>query len=207
MNHEKMNDEELVKHLRNDPSSEKGWESLLNRYHRLIWHYIPKDCGDPDDLYQEIQMAVWHGILHNYRGKGSVLSYIATIARNQRSSYIRSFRKHPDMVEVQYDVPSGNSLQLEKIIEDESSSLILELLHELKVKERKMLMLRYFGYRHNEIAKVLGIESDGASRKYFHKLTNRIQRLCQKRRIGPGQFSEGMRKLYQKGDLHEMLNC
>lgn len=210
MDYEKMDDKKLVRYLRDNPNDNQGWAVLLERYHKLIWWHIIRRIGEEDhDLYQEIQYAIWDGLLHRYSRKGSVLSYVGGIIVNQvkRRQRMNTEKSHTDIGEIENTVPGLRPSPDQVAAQREATPPVSGMLNRLKPKERKMIVLQYFGYSHREIIPVLGISSVGASRKFLSKLLDRVSEHCQRLGIDADQFSDGMRALCQEGKLDEMLNC
>jgi RNA polymerase sigma factor (sigma-70 family) len=207
----KLNDESLVRYLRKHPDDQAGWEAFLQRYERLIHSRIPNWVPDASDLHQEIQLAIWDGVLNRYSGKGTVLSYVGNIIVNQvRWSKRLEIR---ESLEADYEQLAENRVDemqpppLQKVIREEAGIKIEGLLQRFNPKERKMLILQYFGYRHKEICPLLGILSEGASRTFLSKLLSKVRETSKSLKIDAPLFAEGMRKLCEEGKLHEMLTC
>ena len=177
MNDEAMDDEAFVRYLKKHPDDQDGWEALLQRYHRLIWSCIPNRDTDADDLYQEIQFAIWDGLLNRYSGKGKVVSYVGGIISNKVKGRGRMQRR--ESLEDEFEEITGNIPDLrptsnpeQHALHQEAAAKVAGLLQRLKPKEQKMLILQYFGYTHKEIIRILGIRSVGAARKFLSKLLN-----------------------------------
>ncbi len=210
MNYEKMDDAQLVKYLRHNPGDDQGWSVMLKRYHKLIWWHITRRKGEEDhELYQDIQYSIWDGLLNRYSGKGSVLSYVGNIIVNQinRNQRMRTKEPQAELEEIANTVPDADPTPEQAAIQKEAAPRVSDMLDQLKPKERKMLILQYFGYSHKDIAPILEIKSAGASRKYLSKLLHKVSNKCQRGGIGPDQFLHGMRILNRLGELYEMLGC
>jgi RNA polymerase sigma factor (sigma-70 family) len=215
MNYTKMDDTTLVRHLRKHPGEQAGWMVLLARYQRLIRYHI-KGLADTEDLYQDIQLAIWDGLLHRYTFKGKVVSYVGSIIMNHVKQRLKGAQRmqiiEPTTDETMQDIieripdtghlanPSGET------IGRESGRRIADLLGRLNPKEQKMLILRYMGYAHEPLCPMLGIKSAGASRKFLTQLVKKIAAHCLKLGIVGEDFRAGMFALFQEGTLHEILS-
>lgn len=210
MNYNDMDDEAFVRYLRKHPNDEEGWKGLLERYHRLIWSRIPYRDTNAEDLYQEIQFAIWDGLLNRYGGEGTVLSYVGGIIANKvkgrsRIQLKESLAEEPDE-DIAGNIPDPRANPAQQTIQKEAGSKTEELLQRLKLKEKKMAILRYLGQGHKEICQILNIRSEGASRKFLNKLIKKIKTHCEQLGIDPDQFREGMQSLFEEGKHHEILS-
>lgn len=207
MDYEKMDDAELVKHLRRNPEDEQGWAILLKRYHKLIWWHIHRAGENDEDLYQDIQYALWNGLLNRYSGEGKVSAYVGGIIVNQVKRKKRMGIQEPqaELDEIADVVSDPGPPPDEAVIENEAAPQISDMLKSLKPKERKMLILQYLGHSHKDIAGILGISSVGASRKFLSKLLGKVSYSCERAGIDAIQFSYGMRVLNRLGELYAML--
>jgi RNA polymerase sigma factor (sigma-70 family) len=210
MNYEKMDDERLVKYLRSNSEDSQGWTALLKRYHKLIWWHIARYGGGEDhDLYRDIQYAIWYGLRHHYRAEGSVQSYIGSIIANQVKQNRRANLKEPqvELEEIAGAMADTGSAPDQEIMDEETAKRVSGLLKQLKPKERRMLILRYLKYSHKEISSILGIRSEGASRKFLSKLMLKLSEEWQSAGVDAEELLSGMCALYQEGRLDEMLSC
>ena len=207
MNYENMDDARLVKHLRRNPGDDQGWAILLERYHKLIWWHVHRSGEDDEELYQDIQYAIWDGLLNRYSGKGSVLSYVGGIIVNQVKRKQRMDVQEPqaELDEIADVVPDPDPTPDQAAIENEAAPRVSDMLKNLKPKEQKMLILQYLGHSHKDIASILGISSVGASRKFLSKLLGKVSYNCDHAGIDSTQFLYGMRILNRLGELYAML--
>ncbi len=99
-----------------------------------------------DDLVQEVFLAAWEG-LGNYRGSGSLHSWVMGIARHKVEDYYRGRLRAPGSIDDidQYPATSGQMLQFDELVEQEQmreqASRVLKSLPE---KYRLALIWRYW---------------------------------------------------------------
>ena len=202
MNHEKMNDAKLVRHLRRNPGDDQGWATILRRYNNLIWHNILHRTGEEDhELYRDVQYAIWDGLLNQYTGKGSVLSYISGIIADQVKSEQQT---EPDEIT---DANANSEDPDQATLQSEAASRVSALLDRLKLKERKMLILQYFGHSHKDISRILGFRSVRISRRSFYISLNKVSDCCWHLGMNSKQLSYGITILRNMGELYEVLGC
>jgi RNA polymerase sigma factor (sigma-70 family) len=209
MDYSEMDDEKLVRYLRKHTTDDAGWMVLLERYDRLIWSYLPRNDPDAQDLHQEIQIAIRQGLLERFSGEKKVISYIGGVIRNKVLGRYRM--KTRETLDTEYDQLAPNLADTrptpeQQVLQQEAAVEVEKLLNRLKPKEQQVLILRYFGYDHKEIARIVGIRSDGASRRFLNKFKPKIPKFCQQLDIDPEQFKEGLSILCEEGKLHEILD-
>ena len=202
MNYEKMNDAKLVRHLRRNPGDDQGWATILRRYNNLIWHNILHRTGEEDhELYQDVQYAIWNGLLDQYTGKGSVISYISGVIADQTRN-----RQQPESDEIT-DANANPEDSDQAALQSEAASRVSDLLNRLKLKERKMLILRYFGYSYKDISRILGFSSVLIPRRSFYRSLNKVSDCCWHLGMNSKQLSYGITILRNMGELYEVLSC
>jgi RNA polymerase sigma factor (sigma-70 family) len=211
MNYKETDDLPLVNHLREHPNDQQGWQVLLERYDRLIWYWMPNTDEDAKDLRQEIQIAIWDGLLNRFEGTGTVLSYVGSVIVNKVKGRRRGALREVlgnEVDEIANQIPDSHpeADPAQHATNQEAGKQIANLLQHLKAKEQKMLILRYLGYDHHEIHLTLNIKTEGASRKFLHKLVKKITKHCLKLGIDPAGFKAGMLTLFEEGELHEILS-
>ena len=201
MNYEEMDNVKLVKHLRRNSGDDQGWAVMLKRYHRLIWWHIIHRTGEEDhELYKDIQYAIWDGLTNGYSGRGSVLSYVSSIIVNQVKSKQGMRTEEPKLkLDESADAPDQADMEYE------ATRRVSDILHRLKPKEQKMLILQYIGHKHQDIVRILRISSTGASRKCLSRLLDKVSYYSQRSGINPERLLYGMRVLNRLGELYEML--
>ncbi len=206
-NYSSMDDASLVRHLRQDPGDDEGWAILFKRYHKLIWWHIHRTGENDEELYQDIQYAIWDGLLNRYSGEGKVSSYVGGIIVNQVKRKKRMDIQEPqaELDEIADVVPDPDPTPDQAVIENEAAPQVSDMLKNLKPKEQKMLILQYLGHSHKDIAGILGISSVGASRKFLSKLLGKVSYSCERAEIDSTQFLYGMRVLNRLGELYAML--
>lgn len=162
---QRLADEDLISLL----ASLDG-EALRVLYHRhsrpvysLIYRIVGQ-AGATEDICQETFLAAWHKSSTYQADKGSVRSWILTIAHRKAIDYLRAQSRSPQ-VEIDLDGLSerkeGISLmdsveaQVIKRIENEE---IKGLLDQIPIEQKRILELAYYsGFSQTEIAEICGL--------------------------------------------------
>jgi RNA polymerase sigma factor (sigma-70 family) len=209
MNYEQLDDSELVRYLRKHPDDQDGWKVMLGRHNRLIWKRIYR-FRDADDLYQEIMLAIWKGLLYQYSGKGSVFSYIAGIVYRQAMKAYGQETRTPQPVSDEEEeaafenIPDPHADAERHALLQEARRMFKPFFQRLRPREREVLILRAFEYEHLEIGRMLGITAN-ASRQFQFKAEKKLAAYCEKLGIDIVKLKSGMVALFEEGELHEIL--
>jgi RNA polymerase sigma-70 factor, ECF subfamily len=137
-----------------------------NTFQRLVETFAPKvrammlrqgtDSETADDIAQETMLTVWRKGHLFVAEKGSISTWIYTIARNLR---IDRARRH--VVWLPYDddycdVDSGEELAEARLVREEEEAGVLAALASLPFEQREVIQLAFIdGLSHSKIAKKL----------------------------------------------------
>ena len=111
--------------------------------------------ADPDDLEQEIWIAVLHA-LHQWKPSGKLLHFISRVARRKA---VELYRRHSRPPHLEYDAKIDRLLSLRKT--DPEAAFLLDLdrcLKRLTKRQLAVLHLVSAGLKAEEMASLLGVQ-------------------------------------------------
>jgi RNA polymerase sigma-70 factor (ECF subfamily) len=138
---------------------------------RVAAAYTPPGA-DRDDLRQEIAMALVTG-LPNYRGDSSVRTYVLRIAHNCGIRRIARRRAASAPLDESAHPASAPSPEQETASRQDAARLA-DLVRELPLGARQVLVLTLEGLSQREIAEVLGLEENVVSVR-LHRARNALR--------------------------------
>jgi RNA polymerase sigma-70 factor (ECF subfamily) len=156
-NHEKGNDALLILTLKQrDPN---GLTAAYDRYGVLTYSIIlriTRDTGAAEDLVQEVFLRVWNRIQDFDDSRGSLNSWILTIARNIAIDYIRSSHSRFSAKTLPLDKTdfAPISYKPNEVADNlDNAKAVHEAFATLTAQQRKVLEMAYFeGFSQSEIA-------------------------------------------------------
>lgn len=159
-------DQELLAAIRRGESvSRRTWEAIFLKYREVVYHVIAKLLGDEhvaEDLTQDTFIQV-HRFAGNYRGEGSLRSWIVTIAVNLARRHAVRRRAHQDKAReraVRNSTPSMPS---------ETSDRVQAALAQLPLEQRTAIVLSCVeGISDREIAAILSCKEGTVWSRIYH---------------------------------------
>lgn len=109
-----------------------------------------------EDVVQDILCAVWRA-LPNFRGEGSLRSFIARVAANRAVTHVQRALKVPDSSELTRDLVASEPGPEEHAIAVDEKERVVAALRALSIGLREPALLVLEGLTQQEIAHVLGI--------------------------------------------------
>lgn len=111
------------------------------------------DAATAEDLAQETLLAVWRKASLYAGDRGSITTWIFTIARNLRIDLLRREAPWQELPDWRLQEPSEEALPDEAVAEKQRQTRIRALLAELPADQREVVGLSYLeGLSHSEIA-------------------------------------------------------
>jgi RNA polymerase sigma-70 factor (ECF subfamily) len=144
-------------------------KKLYDRFSKILFGMIYKilhNKEEAEDLLQEIFVKIWNRADQYDPSRGTVYSFIATLARNRaidrtRSRAFKNRRKDDYVInddEYSFHLSTDNPNPEEKIELSERAVGVRKALAELNKKERQVLYISYFeGLSQSEIAEKIDI--------------------------------------------------
>ncbi|MEK7250032.1 MAG: sigma-70 family RNA polymerase sigma factor [Bacteroidota bacterium] len=162
------NEEDLRLLLRVKERDESAFSELYDRYSSLVYTMVlrvVKATDEAEDLLQEIFMQIWNKASLFAEEKGSVYTWIVTIARRKAIDRLRS----KDIINKGVSLDDNKTFfaisdaaymanPLHAAISSEYESLMREGLAQLSVEQRTIIELSYYeGYTQEQISKRLNV--------------------------------------------------
>lgn len=128
---------------------------------------------DQEDLFQEIAVKVWKSV-PDFRGESKPSTWMYRVALFAATVWVRQEKKRPDATPME---------SIERILnanqsagkEDERLTWLYEQIGQLDPPERSVCLLMLDGYKHREIAELLGISGSNVGVK-IHRVKQHLTR-------------------------------
>jgi RNA polymerase sigma factor (sigma-70 family) len=169
--------------------SEAAWGQFFELFHPLIAGTVRKVVNfDQEDIIQTIYCKLIdnnYGLLRKFRGESfyELLAYIRQIAFNTAANQRRSQgveKARTTSIEDFMELLSSDDNPETHYLQTEVSREILSAITKLDIKYREPVYLLMQGYKHKEIADILGVPIDTAStriRRAYSKLEENLKEL------------------------------
>jgi RNA polymerase sigma-70 factor, ECF subfamily len=168
-------DEALVRKVQR--GDDRAFEALVRRHLRAAYTVALDGTGDADDAEDVCQEAFLAALqrIRELREPASFRAWLVTIVRNRAHNVRRSRSAHPT-VSLAEEVAAVGGGGLERVERRELRDRLGRAVQALTSMQRRVLLLHdYEGWRHGEIAALLGI-SAGASRFHLHVARRAMRR-------------------------------
>ena len=122
---------------------------------------ILKDLHEAEDVFQEVYIKIYENASF-YQANGKPLAWILTITKNLALMRLRKKRNHMDLAELNEILADNKGVN-----DTETQMLISTVFEYISDEERNILILHSVsGFKHREIAKMLGIPLATVLSKY-----------------------------------------
>lgn len=128
---------------------------------------------DQEDLFQEIAIQVWKSV-PDFRGDSKPSTWIYRVALFAATVWVRQEKKRPDATPMEAIERTLNANQSAGK-EDERLTWLYDQIGRLEPFDRSVCLLMLDGYKHREIAELLGISASNVSVK-MHRIKQQLQR-------------------------------
>lgn len=144
---------------------------LFERYHAALFDFLSRMTGDravAEDLVQDIFVRILK-YRATYRDGGRFETWLYRIARNARTEYFRTRRALEPLADEAFEHPEPNPGPMRQLEAARDRSRLKQALLQLPDEKRELLVLaRFHGMKHEQIAELLGIET-GAVKVRIHR--------------------------------------
>ena len=128
----------------------------------LILNLVNQDHARAEDILQDAFIKIWNKADKYQSSKGSAISWMITVVRNQSFDYFRSVKSRPELVEegdfegIEYAAQHSNPDTLS--IQAEQMAIFKSLLENLpELQQQAITQSLIYGYSHTEIADKLEV--------------------------------------------------
>jgi RNA polymerase sigma-70 factor (ECF subfamily) len=143
---------------RSDPAA---FRELYEAYGPRVKAYMMRkgaDAGTAEDLAQETLLTVWRKASLYADDKGSMTTWVFSIARNLRIDRLRREVPWQELPDGRMAEPSAEALPDEALVEKQRQAQVRNALAELPSDQHEVVALAYLeGLSHSEIATRLGL--------------------------------------------------
>jgi RNA polymerase sigma factor (sigma-70 family) len=172
-----VTDEQLMGAVRDGDLSRLG--PLFERYHLPLCDFLSRMTGNPgvaEDLVQDVFLRVLK-YRATFRDEARFDTWLYRIARNARVDYFRSRRPSEVIEEAALNVPHAAETPAEAIERERDVARLRRALLLLREDKRELIVLaRYRGMKHDQIADLLGIQA-GAVKVRLHRAVQELRQI------------------------------
>ena len=178
MNHQHLDDSELLLQFKDPSLKEKGFTGIVKKYQeKLYWHIrrMVIDHEDANDVLQNMFIKVWNA-LDNFREDSQLYTWLYRIATNECLSYIEQQKKRASVSLSDVENGLSNKLKADKNYDSNKVEWKLQLaMQQLPEKQRVVFNLRYYDEMpYHEMSLVLET-SEGALKASYHHAVKKIE--------------------------------
>jgi RNA polymerase sigma factor (sigma-70 family) len=153
---------------------------LFERHHGGLFEFFSRTLGDrpaSEDLVQEVFIRILK-YRRTYRDEGRFQTWMFHIARNVRNDHIR--KRRPDQLTADMPEPAAAGVDQAAAVENaDDVERLRRALRRLPDDRREIVVLaRYHGMTHEQIAEVLRVEP-GAVRVRLHRALKELRALVE----------------------------
>ena len=124
--------------------------------------FVLKNTSDAQDVLQDTYISIYKG-LGTYKSRGKPMAWIMTIVRNLCIQKMHQRQQSLQITEEEWEMHAGETMGLPL----EENAAVRECLTKLNEQERQIVVLHVVsGFRHREIAEMLGMPLSTVLSKY-----------------------------------------
>jgi len=145
---------------------------LFERHHAALFDYLARMTGDraaAEDLVQDVFIRVLKYRRSYREDSGRFETWLYRIARNARADYFRMRRPVEPLADEIADTPHGEPSPAQALERERDVERLRQALMRLRDDKRELIVLaKYRGMSHEQLAELLGIEV-GAVKVRLHR--------------------------------------
>jgi RNA polymerase sigma factor (sigma-70 family) len=172
-----VTDEALMTAVRDGDIPKLGL--LFERYHVALFDFLSRMTGDrtaAEDLVQDIFVRILK-YRSTFRDGGSFETWLFRIARNARADYFRTRHAVEPLTNEALAQPEAAPGPIRQFETEEDRQRLKQALLQLREDKREVIVLaRYRGMTHEQIAELLGIET-GAVKVRLHRALQDLRQI------------------------------
>lgn len=139
---------------------EQNFKATYEKYYDTIFKrisYLTGDIHAAEDLTQEVFMKLYNSPPNH----DNAAAWLNRVSTNISYNYMRDKKIHEGKNEVIYEKEIGNVVSIEEVaINNCEVDLTRKMLNMLSPRDRMCLLLKFSGYKYNEIAEVIGVDKN-----------------------------------------------
>lgn len=173
-----MNEEELIKQLKEADTRKRGFEKLVKIYQeKIYWHIrrIVISHDDAEDVLQNTFIKVWRNI-DSFRAESTLYTWIFRIATNESLSFLSQQKRKKMLYSDTENDYLFDTLQSDAYFDgNEIQKTLQKAILKLPEKQRIVFNMKYFEkIKYSEMAKILDT-SEGALKASYHHAVKKIE--------------------------------
>ncbi|MCX7923493.1 MAG: RNA polymerase sigma factor SigX [Clostridia bacterium] len=137
---------------------EEDFNTSYEKYYTVIFRhcaYLTGDVQAAEDIAQETFIKLYNSPPTH----GNTGAWLSRVATNLAYNYIRNQKTRRSKEPIVEEHAESNVISIEEIaIKDSEVRLTRKILNNLNHRDRLCLLLKFSGYKYNEIAEIAGIE-------------------------------------------------
>ncbi|MDT8392336.1 MAG: sigma-70 family RNA polymerase sigma factor [Bacteroidales bacterium] len=172
-------EEDIIKLLRDDHSSEEGFLLLVKKYQQQLYWSIRRlvhDHDDTEDALQNTFIKVWKGI-KKFRGDSQLYTWLYRIATNEALSLLKRRKRFRtlsfnDALKEMNVLSNNDPLYDGNAIDNKLQAAIISL----PPKQRIVFNMKYYDdLKYEQMSEILGT-STGALKASYHLAVKKIEK-------------------------------
>lgn len=158
-------------------------ECIYQKYYLKILTFIQKRVSDPyeaEELTGDVFLSFYRNIDSYDESKSSVATWLYTITANRLKNYYRDKKEHLSLETLDWKVISMEKMPEEIVTRMLREEILKESLSKLSVRERKILLGRFYHQKNSaEIGRMMNL-SPGNVRMIQKRALEKLRRIMEK---------------------------
>lgn len=176
---EMIDEEQLLKELRNPQTVRNGFAKIVSEYSERLYWQIRKmvlSHDDANDVLQDVFIKVWTN-LDNFRGESKLSTWLYRIAINESITFINKKRTQNNISLDEDDSFLIHTLESDTYFDGDEAQLKLQkAILTLPEKQRLVFQMKYFEeMKYDDMSEILGT-SVGALKASYHHAVRKVEK-------------------------------